>query len=102
MDDTTVYDLEARLSGDCDSATLLRLLTVLTARASEVIELTFDSGAAGGAVVRGVVSHARARPESLQAWLERLVNVVEARVSPRDPAGRVDTPRDERSTGLST
>jgi acetolactate synthase regulatory subunit len=83
MEEQKVYELQARLSGSSNAATLLRLLTVLHSRTDDVLELSFDGNHPAGPLVTGNVALGRAAPESLQSWLERLVDVVEARVTER-------------------
>jgi hypothetical protein len=78
--DRTTYDVEATFSGSPNTATLMRFLTVLNIRADEVLALSFDGTRTAGAQLSGRVTLGRATPEALEAWLQRPVNVVDARV----------------------
>jgi hypothetical protein len=86
MAEQRTYDIEAALCGASNTAALMRLLAVLHVRADEVLDLCFDGAHPGGALVTGRVTLTRAAPEALQSWLQRSVDVMEARVRRAVPA----------------
>ena len=82
MDELGQYRFNVRLAASADHASLLRLVSVLHGRHSEILDLTFRREGEGETVLTGTLELGNLGEQSLQAALRRPIHVLEASVAP--------------------
>lgn len=83
MSDTMTYSMSARLVPEPGTAALLRIVSILHSRCSDVRELTFHAGHARGATLTARVAVGSSGAATLQESIRRAVQVLDVAMTER-------------------